>query len=54
MRDPQVCIDSVLSHWLENPTFHYPLSWEGLYSLLEDVELGEVTVKLKQALSNAQ
>ena len=50
--DPLECINEVLSHWLENPTDYYPASWEGLYDLLEDVELNEVAEELKQVLDN--
>ena len=58
MRDSLECIDEVLSHWLdpdpESPKeCNYPVSWEGLYKLLEDVELKDlVTVELKQALDS--
>ena len=40
--DSLKCIDSVMSHWLQHPTDDYPVSWEGLKKLLQDVELSEV------------
>ena len=54
-KNPLECINPVLSHWLDdtNQSDYYPNSWEGLYSLLEDAELAEVAVELKQALANA-
>ena len=51
--DPVDSINAVLSHWLENPTDYYPVSWEGLDRLLNDAELGQVAEELKQALNNA-
>ena len=51
--DPMDSIDAVLSHWLENPTDYYPISWTGLYRLLEDAELSQVATDLKEALNNA-
>ena len=47
------CTNTVLSHWLENPTDYYPISWEGLCHLLEDAELGQVAEQLRQAINNA-
>ena len=50
--DPMDSINAVLSHWLENPTDYYPISWEGLDRLLNHAELGEVAEELKQALKH--
>ena len=50
MRDSLDCINEVLSYWLENPTIDYPISWEGLYELLEDAGHSEVVQKLKKAV----
>ena len=47
------CTDTVLCHWLDNPTDRYPKSWEGLDRLLNDAELAEEAKDLKQALANA-
>ena len=54
MRDPRECINEVLSHWLENPnetSDDYPVSWDGLYKLLEDAELTDVTLEVKKVLN---
>ena len=53
--NPLECINPVLSQWLENSGIseYYPVSWEGLHSLLEDAELTEVSNDLNQALVNA-
>ena len=50
--DPMDSIDAVLSHWLENPTDYYPITWPGLYRLLKDAELSQVAEDLKLALDN--
>ena len=52
--NPLDCINPVLSHWLDdcNDSEYYPISWEGLQYLLEDVELCEVNTELSQALAN--
>ena len=52
-RSSQDCCDAVIHHWLINPTEDYPATWEGLYELLEDCELGMVASKLKIAVKNA-
>ena len=51
--DPMVSVNAVLSHWLENPTEYYPISWEGLDRLLDDAELGQVAEDLKLVLASA-
>ena len=46
------CWRRVVCHWLENGGPHdYPTTWNGLYALLEDIELAEVSKKLKEAVS---
>ena len=52
-RSSQDCCDAVIHHWLSNPTEEYPATWEGLYELLEDCELGVVASKLKIAVKSA-
>ena len=52
-KDAQYCCDVVLRHWLEHPPRQYPATWEGLYELLDDCELGEVMKQLKHAVENA-
>ena len=44
---------NILSYWLDHPSRHYPATWEGLYELLDDSELGQVATELKQAVDNA-
>lgn len=53
--NPLECINPVLTHWLESSTEleYYPVSWEGLQTLLEDVELSQINVDLNKALANA-
>ena len=42
----------VMDHWLTRGGSHdYPATWEGLYSLLNDLGYGNVAVKLKNAES---
>ena len=51
--DSLKCISSVMSHWLECPTDDYPVSWEGLKKLLNDVRLSEVAKDIEVALRYA-
>jgi maltose-binding protein MalE len=51
------CIKAVFKKWFENATYlpnarDYPKSWQGLITLLNDVELGEVAKELERALSS--
>ena len=50
--DKESC-EEVLSYWLDNPPRSYPATWEGLYELLKDSELGQVAIDVKQAVDNA-
>ena len=43
------CTNTVLRHWLENPTDCYPKLWDGL---LKDAQLSEVANELERALAN--
>ena len=52
LKDPLKCTNTVLCHWLENPTDYYPNTWEGLNRLLSDAELGQVASDLKRVLAN--
>ena len=47
------CCEAVLSYWLDHPPHNYPVTWKGLYELLDDSELGQVVIELRQALDNA-
>ena len=51
--DGEECCRAVLSYWLDHPPRHYPATWEGLYELLDDSQLGQVATELKQAVNNA-
>ena len=52
--DPLDCIGLVLTYWLENGSPTYPVSWEGVYELLDDAELTNFVAPLKEAIENAQ
>ena len=47
----EIC-HTVLQHWLDSGTGRYPITWNGLIEVLEDVQLGEVAKQLKTALLN--
>ena len=47
------CCEKVLSHWLDHPPPHYPVTWKGLYTLLNDSELSEAANELRVAVDNA-
>ena len=51
--DDEECCEAMVSYWLDHPPRHYPATWEGLYELLDDSELGQVATELKQAVDNA-
>ena len=51
-KDVKECCEAVLSYWLDHPPRHYPATWEGLYELLDDSELGQVAIELKEAVDN--
>ncbi len=44
--------NKVMDHWLAGGSGHdYPASWEGLYTLLNDLELSEVAKRLQKAVN---
>ena len=44
-----------MQHWLdEGSEEDYPPTWEELYTVVEDTELTEVAVKLKEAVTTAR
>ena len=53
-RDSVECCNSVFIHWLDknNPCKSYPRSWNGVYSLLQDVGFDQVAAELQEALDN--
>ena len=52
-KDTKACCTAMLSYWLDHPPRHYPATWDGLYELLDDSELGQVATELKSAVENA-
>ena len=48
--DIQQCCQDVFIHWLENPPPDYPVTWEGLYELLEDLEFTQLAKTLIEAI----
>ena len=52
-KDDEESCKAVLSYWLDHPPRYYPATWEGLYELLDDSELGQVAIELKQAVENS-
>ena len=52
-KDDKDCCEAVLFHWLDHSPRRYPATWEGLYELLDDSELGQVAIELRQAVDNA-
>ena len=46
------CLTKVMTRWLDGGGGgDYPPTWEGLYTLLEDVECVQVTKELKEAVA---
>ena len=45
----EVCCKKVMEQWLSEAdgTYNYPRSWEGLYELLEDMELPAIAKNLR-------
>ena len=52
-KDAEGCCEAVFSHWLDHPHRYYPVTWEGLYELLDDSGLSEAAAELKTAVDNA-
>ncbi len=48
--DVRLCCRDVLVDWIKNGSPRYPLNWEGLLKLLEDLELSSTANTLKLAL----
>lgn len=54
--DDRDCVTAVFRHWFDNANNlpnkkRYPKKWSGLIRLLEDSSLGELAVRVKQALT---
>ena len=39
-----------MEHWLTGESVDYPPTWEGMYTMLEDAELAQVAMSLKEAV----
>ena len=46
----RVCWERVMDSWLENCSSDYPVTWEGLCTLLQDAGLADVSQELIRAL----
>ena len=54
LRTPMQCWISVLQRWLHGQgSNYYPVGWDGLYELLDNVELPHVAQDLRTAVENA-
>ena len=52
--DQERCWQEVMQKWLDGQgQENYPTSWEGLYSLLNDIGSSQVAKKLKDAIVKA-
>ena len=51
--DAYLAWNRVMEHWLQGGSGGYPATWAGLYSLLRDMEYGEIAIELKAAVSKA-
>ena len=49
--DSLKCIEAVMRKWIQDaPNItSYPCTWKGLCELLDDIELGEASKKLREA-----
>lgn len=51
--DVEECCRDIVNMWLQNETEgEYPVTWQGLNELLEDHELSQLVMKLKQRISS--
>ena len=51
--DPKNCCRDILAKWLDNPPDEYPMTWQGLFELLEDSRLGQVVSQLRNIVDKA-
>ena len=52
-RKAKACWKDVMNQWLDGKGEpEYPSTWEGMYTLLDDLELSEVAKRLKKAVNN--
>ena len=45
-----MCWNIVMEHWRKGDSVQYPPTWEGLYTLLEDMEFSRFADELKEAV----
>ena len=51
--DNEICCQEVLCSWLDGKgSSQYPVTWDGLYELLDDVEFGALVEKLSTTLKH--
>ena len=50
--DPDNCWMKVMQRWLDGSTSGYDITWEGLYQLLNDLQLSKVATDLKEAVDS--
>ena len=50
--DLEECCYAVMRQWLDNGSPGYPVTWEGLIELLEDVDCAQVAEELKYAIDS--
>ena len=51
--DPKRCCREVLGQWLDHPPDEYPTTWQGLFELLEDSQLGQIVSQLRNIVDKA-
>ena len=49
-KDPEPCCTDVVAKWLEDGSPHYPLTWGGVFELLDDLDETTLATELKNAL----
>ena len=49
-KDPEPCCTDVVTKWLEDGSPHYPLTWGGVFELLDDLDETTLATELKNAL----
>lgn len=55
MGNEKQCLERVMQAWFDGRgSSVYPITWEGLYELLEDAGFKRVAVDLEEAVKNAQ
>ena len=48
--NPEPCCTDVVTKWLEDGSPHYPLTWEGVFELLDDIDEAILASELQNAL----